>query len=520
MNDISSKLFLGIEFGSTRIKAALIDESLSPVASGSYAWENRFENGLWTYSLGDIIKGLQGCYASLKADVKEHLGFTLKNVDAIGISAMMHGLMAFDKDWALLTPFRTWRNTNTTKAAEELTSLFDFNIPERWSIAHLYQSVLDKEDYLFSLSHLTTLAGYIHYRLSGKNVLGVGEASGMFPVNNGEFDKGMLGELDKKLARRDYSWSIYDILPKILFAGDDAGTLTDEGAMLLDPEGDLKAGAKLCPPEGDAGTGMVATNSVRARTGNVSAGTSIFAMLVLDEPMKAVHKQIDIVTTPDGTPVAMVHCNNCCSEIDVWVSMMNEFAGLIGSKLSPDELYTTLYKNAMTGDNDCGGIYACGLLSGEPAAGAPDGKPLYYREKDSRFSLANFFKAQLMGTMASLKIGMDILFESENAKAERFTGHGGLFKVEGCASQLLADALESKVTVMSTAGEGGSWGIALLAAYSFDSSRMSLADWLDVKVFADADSLEYSPAADGVKGFKSYIRGYKKALAAMETICK
>ncbi|MDE5860393.1 MAG: FGGY-family carbohydrate kinase [Oscillospiraceae bacterium] len=508
------KTFLGIELGSTRIKACLIDDTFSPIAGGSHGWENRLENGYWTYSLEDIHSGVQSCYADLKRDVREKYGVTLETVGAMGISAMMHGYMAFDKDDNLLVPFRTWRNTTTEKAAEELTKLFGFNIPQRWSIAHLYQAVLNKEEHIPKIAHITTLAGYIHFLLTGNRIVGVGEASGMFPISCGGYDTDMLNKFDKLASENGFEKSIRDVLPQVKNAGEYSGIITAAGAKFLDPDGDLKSGIPLCPPEGDAGTGMVATNAVLPKTGNISAGTSVFSMLVLEKPLSGVYPEIDIVATPDGAPVAMVHCNNCCSELDAWVNIFEEFSVLSGNKIDKSELYEMLYKNALNGETDCGVVAAYNFLSGEPVAGVAEGRPMYFRTPDSKMNLANFFRAELYSAFAALKIGMDILFENEKVSAEQFTGHGGIFKVQGVAQQFLADGLNTPVSVMKTAGEGGAWGMALLAAYMICKGGKSLAEWLDGEVFADMDKNTAVPEENGVKGFAEYIKQYKPGLAA------
>lgn len=500
--------FLGIELGSTRIKACLIDDAFSPIAGGSHSWENRLENGYWTYSLEDIHGGIQSCYADLKRDVREKYGVTLETVGAMGISAMMHGYMAFDNNDSLLVPFRTWRNTTTEKAAVELTKLFGFNIPQRWSIAHLYQAVLNKEEHVPEIAHITTLAGYIHFLLTGKRAVGIGEASGMFPISGNNYDKNML----EKFGGLVPDIKISEILPAVLAAGENAGTLTEAGAKFLDPEGDLKAGIPLCPPEGDAGTGMVATNAVLPKTGNISAGTSVFSMLVLEKPLKGVYSEIDVVTTPVGAPVAMVHCNNCCSELDAWMNIFEEFSMLSGHKIDKSALYETLYKNALTGEPDCGGVAAYNFLSGEPVAGVAEGRPMYFRTPDGKMNLANLFRAELYSAFAALKMGMDILFEKENVSAEQFTGHGGIFKVQGVAQQFLADGLNTPVSVMKTAGEGGAWGMALLAAYMVCKDGKSLAKWLDREVFADMEKSTAVPEENGVNGFAEYINLYKEGL--------
>ena len=510
----NNKTCLGIEFGSTRIKAVLIDDTFAPIAAGSHDWENRYENGIWTYSLDDIIGGLRDCYAKLAADVKEKYGIIPQSYGAMGISGMMHGYMAFDKDDNLLVPFRTWRNTITEQAAAELSELLGFNIPQRWSIAHLYQAVLNNEEHISKIAHINTLAGYIHYRLTGERSVGVGEASGIFPIENGTYNKNYMEKLAALLKEKSFEGNIYDILPAVLSAGEGAAVLTESGARLLDPTGTLKAGVKLCPPEGDAGTGMVATNSVLPMTGNVSAGTSIFAMLVLSKPLSHYYPEIDVVTTPDGSPVAMVHCNNCCSELDAWVNVFGEFASLSGEPMDKSKLYETLYKNALSGDPDCGGTVAYNFLSGEPVAGAENGRPMYFRTPDGKFSLANFFRAQLYSSMAALKLGMDILFENENVSVRKITGHGGLFKVQGVAQQFLADGLNSAVSVMNTAGEGGAWGMAVLAAYSAYGNGRSLPEFLEKEVFSSMGSTTVSPDEKGAAGFSAFIENYKKGLAA------
>ncbi|MGN0552570.1 MAG: xylulokinase [Oscillospiraceae bacterium] len=508
------KTYLGIELGSTRIKAVLIDENYSPVASGSHEWENRLENGCWTYSLDDIHSGIRSCFASLAADVKEKHGTALTTVGAMGISAMMHGYMAFDKDDNLLVPFRTWRNTTTKQAADELTELLGFNIPQRWSISHLYQAVLNKEPHVPEITHITTLAGYINYLLTGERAVGIGEASGIFPVENGKYNENFLSLTEEKLAAHGFDKKLAEVLPAVKLAGEKGAVLTESGAKFLDPTGTLGAGVPVCPPEGDAGTGMVAANAVRIGTGNVSAGTSIFSMLVLDKNPSAAYSEIDMVTTPDGAPVAMVHCNNCCSELDAWVKMFGEFAEITGNKLDKSALYETLYRNAMTGDADCGGVTSFNYLSGEPVTDTDSGRPMYFRMPDGKMNLANFFRAQIYSAFATLKLGMDILFEKEQVKADQFTGHGGLFKVNGAAQQILADALDTPVSVMETAGEGGAWGMALLAAYMIKGSGKTLADWLDGEVFAGMKKLIACPESSGKDGFNEYMKRYKAALGA------
>ncbi len=517
---LSGKTYLGIEFGSTRIKAVLIDDSFAPVASGSHDWENRFENGVWTYSLDDITAGLQDCYKSLVTDVEQKYGIIPETYGAMGISGMMHGYMAFDKDDKLLVPFRTWRNTITEQAAAELSELLSFNIPQRWSIAHLYQAVLKGEEHVPHIEHINTLAGYIHYRLTGKRQVGIGEASGIFPVDKGSYNKAYIDKVNGLLKEHGFDKDLNGVLPQVLCAGEAKAELTEEGAKFLDPSGRLKAGVVLCPPEGDAGTGMTATNSVLPKTGNVSAGTSIFAMLVLTKPLSGYYPEIDVVTTPDGAPVAMVHCNNCCSELDAWVKMFGEFAALSGNPLDKSALYETLYRNALKGDTDCGGIVAYNFLSGEPVAGAESGRPMYFRAPDGSFSLANFFRAELYSAMAALKMGMDILFEKESVSADKFTGHGGLFKVRGVAQQFLADGLDSAVSVMKTAGEGGAWGMALLAAFAVLGGGKTLPDFLETEVFGGMECTTVQPDKNGSEGFGRFMENYKKGLAAQYAAAK
>lgn len=506
--------YLGIEFGSTRIKAVLIDDTFAPIASGGHEWENRYENGIWTYSLDDIIGGLQSCYKSLADHVREQYGIIPENYGAIGISGMMHGYMAFDSEDNLLVPFRTWRNTITEQAAAELSELFKFNIPQRWSIAHLYQAILNNEEHISKIAHINTLAGYIHFLLTGERFVGVGEASGMFPIENGGFNKRYLELLSERLKEKNFKGNIKDILPGVLSAGEGNAVLTESGAKLLDPTGTLKPGIRLCPPEGDAGTGMAATDSILPGTGNVSAGTSIFSMLVLSEPLNGYYPEIDVVTTPDGSPVAMVHCNNCCSELDAWVNLFGEFSKLCGNAMDKSKLYETLYKNALNGDPDCGGTVAYNFLSGEPVVGTDKGRPMYFRTPDGKFDLANFIRAELYSSLAALKMGMDILFENEKVSAEKITGHGGLFKVQGVAQQFLADGLNSAVSVMKTAGEGGAWGMALLAAYAVMGNGETLPEFLESRVFSSMDSITVQPDKKGAEGFAKFMENYKKGLSA------
>ncbi|MCM1114407.1 MAG: FGGY-family carbohydrate kinase [Clostridium sp.] len=514
---------LGIEFGSTRIKAVLVDKDCNILASGSHDWENRLENGIWTYSLDDIWSGLQDAYAKLNQDVSDKYGIKIKKLASLGFSAMMHGYLPFNGNGDLLVPFRTWRNTITSKAAERLTKLFNFNIPQRWSIAHLYQAVLNKEEHTKDISYITTLAGYIHWKLSGKKVLGVGEASGMFPIDSdkNDYNADMISKFNDLEDIKCFDWNLKDILPKVLSAGEDAGVLTPEGAKLLDPSGELEAGAVMCPPEGDAGTGMVATNAVTVRTGNVSAGTSIFSMVVLDKQLENVYEEIDMVTTPTGSPVAMVHCNNCCTDLDYWVKLFIEFSKLSGNTLSKPQIYDMLYNAALDADSDCGGLVSYNYFSGEPVTKTDAGRPLFIRTENCEFNLANFMRAQIYSTMATLKIGMEIL-EKENVKIDCLTGHGGLFKTPVVGQKLMAGAVNSPISVMETAGEGGAWGMAILARYAIDNDGEALESYLNNKVFSKCKVTTIAPDLKDVEGFKKYMNLYKKGLsvekAAIENV--
>lgn len=512
----SGKAILGIEFGSTRIKAVLIDTDNNPIAQGSFEWENQLVDGLWTYSIDTIWKGLQDCYADLRKNVKAEYDCEIKQLAAIGISAMMHGYMAFGKNENILVPFRTWRNTNTAKAAAELSELFHFNIPLRWSISHVYQAILNGEDHINKIDFLTTLAGYIHWQLTGKKVLGVGDASGMLPIdsNTNNYDAEMVAKFDKLIESKNLGWKILDILPEVLNAGEDAGVLTEEGAKKLDPSGTLQAGTPLCPPEGDAGTGMVATNAVRQRTGNVSAGTSSFSMIVLEKALSQPYEVIDMVTTPDGSPVAMVHCNNCTSDLNAWVGLFKQYQELLGVPVDMNEVFGKLYNHALEGDADCGGLIAYNYISGEPVTGLAEGRPMFVRSANDHFNLANFMRANLYASVAVLKIGNDVLFKDEKVQVDRITGHGGLFKTKGVGQRILAAAINSPISVMETAGEGGAWGIALLAGYLVNNDeKLSLADYLDKKVFAGNTGVEIAPTAEDVAGFDKYIETYKAGLA-------
>ena len=509
------KTALGIELGSTRIKAVLIDEAHRPIAQGSHEWENRLKDGVWTYSMEAIHGGLQACYAALKRDVREKFGVTLTQVGAIGVSGMMHGYLPFDRDGALLTAFRTWRNTMTGEAAEKLTELFHFNIPQRWSIAHLYQAMLRGEEHLPRLAHITTLAGYIHEKLTGVRALGVGEASGMFPIDgeSPRYNQAMMAQFDALIAEKGYSWRLEDILPAVLTAGDPAGELRAEGAAFLDPEGDLRPGIPFAPPEGDAGTGMTATNSITPRTGNVSAGTSDFAMIVV-ERLPGVHREIDMVATPDGKPVAMAHCNNCTSDINAWVNLLREFAQAIGAPVDKNALYTLLFNKALEGEKDCGGLMSYNYLSGEGITDLDAGCPVFARTPEARLTLANFMRAHLFSALATLKIGVDILTRQENVPIDRLCAHGGYFKTPGVGQRMLSAAVCAPVCVMETAGEGGPYGMALLAAYRlWKREGQTLADYLNESVFSGVHVDAVMADEADVAGFRAFLTRYQKGLS-------
>lgn len=513
------KAVLGIEFGSTRIKAVLIDGNNKPIAQGNHEWENQLVDGLWTYSIDAVWQGLQDCYAHLRDDVKARYGVEIENLAAIGISAMMHGYMAFDKGGNILVPFRTWRNTNTGAAARELSSLFNYNIPLRWSISHLYQCILNNDEHVGNIDFQTTLAGYVHWQLTGRKVLGVGDASGMIPVDPATktYDAGMVEKFNSLIAPKGYGWKLQDIFPQVLVAGEDAGKLTEEGARKLDPSGHLKSGIPFCPPEGDAGTGMVATNAVEQRTGNVSAGTSSFSMVVLEKPLTKAYEPIDMVTTPDGSLVAMVHCNNCTSDINAWVGLFREFQELMGQPVDMNELYGRLFNQALEGDADCGGLMSFNYVSGEPITSCAEGRPLFVRSASDRFNLANFMRAHLYGAIGVLKLGNDILLREENIRIDRIMGHGGYFKTKGVGQRFLAAALGTPISVMETAGEGGAWGIALLAAYVVSGQGASLSEWLQEQVFADSMGEEIVPTAEEIAGFNAYMENYKACLSIEQT---
>jgi len=510
---------LGIELGSTRIKACLIGPDPSVVlAVGEHDWENQLVDGLWSYSLMDVWSGVQAAFAGLLADAERRHGVRPTTFGAIGVSAMMHGYLAFDDADELLVPFRTWRNTNTGPAAAELTSAFSFNIPLRWSIAHLHQAVLDREPHVAEIRLITTLAGYVHWKLTGQRVLGVGDASGMFPIDPAtrDYDARLIEHFDGLVASRAPSLHIGDLLPRVLVAGQPAGELTPEGALLLDPTGGLGPGILLCPPEGDAGTGMVATNSVAPRAGNVSAGTSIFAMVVLERPLTKVHEELDVVTTPAGDLVAMVHCNNGASELAAWVGIFRQFAEATGTPVSPDNAYSALFLEALDGDPDCGGLLAYNQLAGEPIAGLADGRPLIVRTNDSNFTLANLMRAQLYGVFATLSLGMGVL-DDEGVELDRMFAHGGIFRTAHVAQRFLAAALRAPVSITETASEGGAWGIALLASYAANGGTESLAEFLHSHVFRGTSFTDVEPHPDDVDGFATYLIRYRAGLAIERT---
>jgi sugar (pentulose or hexulose) kinase len=511
----SGRTALGIELGSTRIKAVLIGPDHAPLAVGSSDWENQFVDRRWTYSVDAIWSGVQQAFAALAEDVRRRHGVELTGVGGLGVSAMMHGYLAFDADGGLLTPFRTWRNTNTGRAAERLTAEFGCNIPHRWSVAHLYQAILDREDHVGRLHHLTTLAGFVHWQLTGEKVLGIGDASGMFPIDDatGRYDATMLARFDQLAAEAGVELTLAELLPAIAVAGQPAGTLTEAGAALLDPSGRLRPGIPLCPPEGDAGTGMVATNSVAPRTGNVSAGTSIFAMVVLERQLARVHRELDLVTTPAGDPVAMVHCNNGASELDAWAGLFVEFAQALGVEVGPAEVFEALFTAALGGATDGGGMVAYNYLSGEPITDFEEGRPLFLRSPDSRLDLGTFMRAQLFSSLATLRIGMDVLQKAEGVRLDRMFAHGGLFKTEGVAQRFLAAAIDTPVSVGDVAAEGGAWGIAVLAAFATgDQSERSLADYLETTVFTGTSLQTTEPDPVDVAGFDAFMRRYVAAL--------
>lgn len=513
---INGKTALGIELGSTRIKAVLIDLQGNVLAVGIHDWENSFIDNIWTYSLEEIHSGLRSCYSDLRSNVEEEYGVTIQNIGSIGISAMMHGYMALDKEGRQIAPFQTWRNTNTQAAADELTELFQFNIPLRWSVAHLYQRILDKEEHAANLDYVSTLSGYIHLLLTGKRVIGVGDAAGMFPIDSDthDYDAEMVSKFDKLLEPYGYSWKLRDIFPEVLVAGEQAGLLTSEGAEFLDETGNLRAGIPMCPPEGDAGTGMTATNSVAPRTGNVSAGTSTFAMIVLEKQLSKVYREIDMVTTPTGFPCAMSHANNGTSDLNAWVGLFGEFAKMMGIEADMGTLFGKLYTRSLEGDPDCGGLLAYGYYSGENITMINEGRLAFLRTPGSRFNLANFMKSHLYTSLGAVKMGLDILMEDEQVKVDRIMGHGGFFKTKGVGQRYLAAAVKAPVTVMDTASEGGAWGIALLAAYLIDKKQdEKLEDYLDNRIFKELSGETLMPYAEDVEGFETFMKHYKSGLA-------
>ncbi|MDR2571200.1 MAG: ATPase [Oscillospiraceae bacterium] len=517
------KVFLGIELGSTRIKAVAIDQSGKPLAAGGFDWENRFENSLWTYHLDDVWLGLQESFKQLCTDYKKKQGSELDEISGIGISAMMHGYLVLDKNGEQLAEFRTWRNTITEESAKILTDAFGFNIPQRWNIAHLHRAVTKREPHVSEIAHLTTLTGYVHYKLTGEKVVGIGDGSGIMPLDNNkkDYNAEMVSKFNELTAEYKLPWKLLDILPKVLCAGEEAGCLTEAGAKLLDPTGNLKPGIPFCPPEGDAGTGMVATNAITPRTGNISAGTSVFAMLVLEKALSKLHTEIDMVTTPTGSPVAMVHCNNCTADLDAWINL---FADVLSQTLTQNqtpnktELYSKLYNAALNGDPDCGGLVSVNYLSGEHITGFTEGRPIFIRTPESRFNVENFMRSLLFSAMASLKIGMNILTEDEGVEISKFLGHGGLFKTAVVGQKLMAGALNIPVAVMDSAGEGGAWGIALLAVYKvIKEKEETLEEFLNKKIFFSSEVKTIEPDPEDVKGFEAYLKRYKTALEVERT---
>lgn len=506
---------LGIEFGSTRIKASLIAPDTTPLASGAHTWENKLVDGIWTYDLTDVWKGLASCYASLAQDVQSRYSVVLREVASLGVSGMMHGYVALDKDGKLLVPFRTWRNNITGDACAELSPLLDFAVPQRWSIAHLHQSIVESRSHVPEIAHLTTLAGYVHFKLTGEHKMGVGEASGMFPVDpmTCSWDEARADKYDKLIAPRKLGWKLREILPTVLPAGAAAGSLTPEGAKLLDPRGNLKAGIPLCPPEGDAGTGMVATNAVRPRSGNVSAGTSVFAMIVLEKTLSQVHEEIDIVTTPDGKPVAMAHSNNGSSDLDAWMALFGRVAQVMGADVDSEKLYGTILPLAKMGDPDAGGLLSINYVSGEHATGFTEGRPLFARTPEASFTLENFVRSMYFSSLCAMRTGMNILTEKEGVVIEEIRGHGGFFKGGDTGQRMMAAALNVPVSIPEMAGEGGAWGMAVLAAYMLQGSDgPSLPDYLDEKI-AGSIGAPIQPDPNDVEGFDEFFARHKMGLA-------
>lgn len=514
----NGKTSLGIELGSTRIKAVLIDDNFQTIATGSFEWENQFVDSFWTYSLDSVWQGIQESYQALTNEIQEKYQIKLEKIGSIGFSAMMHGYLAFDSENRLLVPFRTWRNSNTTQAAEELSELFNYNIPERWSISHLYQAVIDHEEHVNDVRFITTLAGYVHWQLTGRMVLGIGDASGMFPIDlaTKNYDKKKIVQFEAKICPNKLSWQLADILPEILLAGEGAGCLSEQGAKLLDPTGCLQAGIPLCPPEGDAGTGMVATNSIAKRTGNVSAGTSAFAMIVLEQDLQNYYPEIDLVTTPTGDLVAMVHTNNCSSEINAWIKLFKQVAEVSGSNISTNQLFEKLFNQALNGDADCDGLLSYGYHSGENITKISEGRPLFVRSPKNQFNLPNFMRMHLFSAFAAMKIGMDIL-NREQVKIDRIVGHGGIFKTPVVGQKILAAAMQAPVTVMENAGEGGAWGIAVLAAYVNQTAGLNLDKFLDELVFADTVGTTLEANSNDIAGFDLFVRRYQNGLPIEES---
>ena len=512
---LNGQTALGIELGSTRIKGVLIDLNGQVLAVGIHDWENSFINNIWTYGIEEIHEGLRNCYRSLRQEVERKYDIKLRKIGSIGISAMMHGYMALDKEGNQIAPFQTWRNTNTQDAADELTDLFQFNIPLRWSVAHLYQRILDQEEHVRGLAYVSTLSGYIHWKLTGEKVIGVGDAAGMFPIDSDtcDYDEEMVQKFNRLIEKYEYRWKLRDIFPKVLVAGEQAGFLTKEGAAFLDETGDLEFGIPMCPPEGDAGTGMTATNSVAPRTGNVSAGTSIFAMIVLEKQLRKIYREIDMVTTPSGFPCAMSHANNGTSDLNAWVGIFEEFANLMGYQTDTGELFTKLYTNSLNGDPDCGGLLAYGYYSGENITMINEGRLAFFRTPESHFTLANFMRTHLYTSLGAVKMGLDILMEDEKVKVDRIMGHGGLFKTKNVGQKYLAAAVGAPVTVMDTASEGGAWGIALLAAYLIDKTKDErLEDYLENRIFGNLAGDTVQPCEEDKKGFDIFMTRYKAGL--------
>lgn len=505
---------LGIEFGSTRIKAVLINTENIPVASGCYDWENILVDGIWTYSMESVKEGMAVCYLNLKKNVHDKYNVTLRNLRAIGISAMMHGYIAVDKKNRLLTPFRTWRNNITEQASTKLSEVFSCQIPQRWTIAHLYQSIINNESYIPAIDYVSTLSGYVHRLLTGRRVIGIGDASGMFPVNSGikNYNRSMMKQFDGLIQQKGYPWKLNDIFPEVLVAGQDAGYLTKDGTLLLDPSGDLKDGIPLCPPEGDAGTGMVATDSVEPGTGNISAGTSVFTMIVLERELLKGYKELDIVSTPSGNPVAMAHADNCTGEYDNWIELFGTVIEASGVKIKKSELYDTLLSFALKGEKDCGGLLSYGYISGEHMTGFSEGRPLFVRKPNDHFTIANFMRCQLFTSLCAMRIGVDILFKNETVPVYRITGHGGFFKTPFVGQKIMSAALDKPISVMSTAGEGGAWGIALLASYLVNKKKDSLSDFLKENVFDRNKTVTVQPDFEDVKGFNKFFSRYKQGL--------